>query len=34
MPNTQELLGEQQKEDEPNWSLIAPRRGNPTFFGE
>ena len=29
MPNTQELLGEQQKEDDPNWSLVAPRRWHP-----
>jgi alginate O-acetyltransferase complex protein AlgI len=32
MPNTQELLGEQQKEDDPNWSLIAPQRWRPNFF--
>jgi alginate O-acetyltransferase complex protein AlgI len=32
MPNTQELLGEQQKGDDSNWSVFAPRRWEPNVF--
>ena len=30
MPNTQEILGEQQRDDEPNWSLIHSSRWKPS----
>jgi hypothetical protein len=32
MPNTQELLGETQREDQPNWSLIRPVGWEPNVF--
>jgi alginate O-acetyltransferase complex protein AlgI len=32
MPNTQELLGETQKEDSPNWSLVKPIRWQPDLL--
>jgi D-alanyl-lipoteichoic acid acyltransferase DltB (MBOAT superfamily) len=31
MPNTQEILGEEQKEDDPNWSLFKIPRWTPNF---
>lgn len=31
MPNTQEILGETQHDDEPNWSILPQMRWHPTF---
>ena len=32
MPNTQEILGETQKEDSPNWNLVKPTRWQPNLL--
>jgi len=32
MPNTQEILGETRKDDEPNWSILPHIRWSPTFL--
>ena len=31
VPNTQEILGEQQRNDEPNWSLVSVPRWSPNL---
>jgi hypothetical protein len=31
MPNTQEILGEEQKEDDPNWSFFRIPRWTPNL---